>query len=53
MTCNRARSGSLGFEFFDELAVMVHAFLPLQLGEGGRASDGACAARVVRLRLET
>jgi len=30
---------SLGAEFFDELAVMVDTFRPLELGEGGRASD--------------
>ena len=30
---------SLGAEFFDELAVMVDTFRPLELGEGGRASE--------------
>jgi homogentisate 1,2-dioxygenase len=30
---------SLGVEFFDELAVMVDTFRPLELGEGGQASD--------------
>ena len=30
---------ALGKEFFDELAVMVDTFRPLQLGEGGRASE--------------
>jgi len=30
---------SLGAEFFDELAVMVDTFRPLELGEGGRAAD--------------
>jgi homogentisate 1,2-dioxygenase len=30
---------SIGVEFFDELAVMVDTFRPLELGEGGRASD--------------
>ncbi|MQY27502.1 Homogentisate 1,2-dioxygenase [Nocardia sp. RB56] len=30
---------SLGAEFFDELAVMVDTFRPLQLGEGGVAAD--------------
>jgi homogentisate 1,2-dioxygenase len=30
---------SLGVEFFDELAVMVDTFRPLELGEGGTASD--------------
>jgi homogentisate 1,2-dioxygenase len=30
---------SLGKEYFDELAVMVDTFRPLELGEGGRASD--------------
>ena len=30
---------SLGAESFDELAVMVDTFRPLELGEGGVASD--------------
>ena len=30
---------SIGAEYFDELAVMVDAFRPLELGEGGRACD--------------
>ncbi|MFI2629521.1 homogentisate 1,2-dioxygenase [Streptomyces collinus] len=30
---------SLGVEFFDELAVMVDTFRPLELGEGGQAVD--------------
>ncbi len=30
---------SIGVEYFDELAVMVDTFRPLELGEGGRASD--------------
>ena len=30
---------SLSVEYFDELAVMVDTFRPLQLGEGGRASE--------------
>lgn len=30
---------SLGAEFFDELAVMVDTFRPLEIGEGGHASD--------------
>jgi homogentisate 1,2-dioxygenase len=30
---------SIGAEFFDELAVMVDTFRPLELGEGGSASD--------------
>jgi homogentisate 1,2-dioxygenase len=30
---------SLGVEFFDELAVMVDTFRPLELGEGGQAAD--------------
>ena len=30
---------SLGAEYFDELAVMVDTFRPLELGEGGTASD--------------
>ncbi|HEX5534300.1 MAG TPA: homogentisate 1,2-dioxygenase domain-containing protein [Actinomycetales bacterium] len=32
---------SLGKEFFDELAVMVDTFRPLELGEGGLASEDA------------
>ncbi len=35
---------SLGVEFFDELAVMVDTFRPLELGEGGRASDDGAYA---------
>jgi homogentisate 1,2-dioxygenase len=30
---------SIGVEFFDELAVMVDTFRPLELGEGGQAVD--------------
>lgn len=30
---------SIGVDFFDELAVMVDTFRPLELGEGGRAVD--------------
>ncbi|WP_433868766.1 homogentisate 1,2-dioxygenase [Saccharopolyspora sp. CA-218241] len=30
---------SIGVEFFDELAVMVDTFRPLELGEGGRAAE--------------
>ena len=30
---------SIGVEYFDELAVMVDTFRPLELGEGGRACD--------------
>jgi homogentisate 1,2-dioxygenase len=30
---------SIGVEFFDELAVMVDTFRPLELGEGGQAAD--------------
>ncbi|MDT7553585.1 MAG: homogentisate 1,2-dioxygenase, partial [Pseudonocardiales bacterium] len=30
---------AIGAEFFDELAVMVDTFRPLDLGEGGRAVD--------------
>ena len=30
---------SLGAEYFDELAVMVDTFRPLELGEGGRAAE--------------
>jgi homogentisate 1,2-dioxygenase len=35
---------SLGAEFFDELAVMVDTFRPLELGEGGRAAEDAAYA---------
>jgi homogentisate 1,2-dioxygenase len=38
-----AVEASLGAEAFDELAVMVDTFRPLELGEGGVASDGAYA----------
>lgn len=34
-----AMERSIGAEFFDELAVMVDTFRPLELGEGGRAVD--------------
>jgi homogentisate 1,2-dioxygenase len=34
-----AVEGSLGAEFFDELAVMVDTFRPLALGEAGTATD--------------
>lgn len=34
-----AMERSLGAEFFDELAVMVDTFRPLELGEGARATD--------------
>ncbi|MGH3358453.1 MAG: homogentisate 1,2-dioxygenase [Nocardioidaceae bacterium] len=34
-----AIEGSLGAEYFDELAVMVDTFRPLDLGEAGTASD--------------
>ncbi len=34
-----AIEASLGAERFDELAVMVDTFRPLELGEGGRAGD--------------
>jgi homogentisate 1,2-dioxygenase len=30
---------SIGAEFFDELAVMVDTFRPLELGEGGQACE--------------
>ncbi|MGP4020734.1 homogentisate 1,2-dioxygenase [Saccharopolyspora sp. 5N708] len=30
---------SIGVDFFDELAVMVDTFRPLELGEGGRAAE--------------
>jgi homogentisate 1,2-dioxygenase len=34
-----AAEKSLGKEYFDELAVMVDTFRPLEIGEGGRAAD--------------
>ncbi|GAB2977875.1 homogentisate 1,2-dioxygenase domain-containing protein [Nocardioides montaniterrae] len=34
-----AYEASIGVDHFDELAVMVDTFRPLELGEGGRASD--------------
>ncbi len=34
-----AYEASVGVDHFDELAVMVDTFRPLELGEGGRASD--------------
>ena len=34
-----ASEASIGVEFFDETAVMVDTFRPLELGEGGRAVD--------------
>lgn len=34
-----ATEGSIGVEFFDELAVMVDTFRPLELGEAGLAVD--------------
>ena len=35
---------ALGKHYFDELAVMVDTFRPLEMGEGGRAvDDGAYA----------
>ncbi|HET6152995.1 MAG TPA: homogentisate 1,2-dioxygenase domain-containing protein, partial [Marmoricola sp.] len=34
-----AYEGSIGTEFFDELAVMVDTFRPLELGEAGKAVD--------------
>jgi homogentisate 1,2-dioxygenase len=34
-----AYEASVGVHYFDELAVMVDTFRPLQLGEGGRAAD--------------
>ena len=39
-----AIEASLGAERFDELAVMVDTFRPLELGEGGLASDDGAYA---------
>ena len=35
---------SIGIDYFDELAVMVDTFRPLELGEAGRASDDGAYA---------
>ncbi len=35
---------SIGVEYFDELAVMVDTFRPLEVGEGGRAADDGAYA---------
>lgn len=40
-----ASEASIGVEYFDELAVMVDTFRPLELGEGGRAVDDGIYAR--------
>ena len=34
-----AYENSVGIEYFDELAVMIDTFRPLEIGEAGRASD--------------
>jgi homogentisate 1,2-dioxygenase len=39
-----AIEASLGVEYFDELAVMVDTFRPLELGEGGQAAEDAAYA---------
>ncbi|MDQ3165449.1 MAG: homogentisate 1,2-dioxygenase [Actinomycetota bacterium] len=39
-----AIEAALGAEYFDELAVMVDTFRPLELGEGGLASDDGAYA---------
>ena len=39
-----ATEAALGKEYFDELAVMVDTFRPLELGEGGTASDDGAYA---------
>ena len=39
-----AVEASLGKDYFDELAVMVDTFRPLELGEGGRACDDGAYA---------
>ncbi|WP_109474778.1 homogentisate 1,2-dioxygenase [Ornithinimicrobium cavernae] len=40
-----ATEKSIGVDYFDELAVMVDTFRPLELGEGGRAVDDGLYAR--------
>ena len=42
-----ATEGSIGVERFDELAVMVDTFRPLELGEGGLAVDDGRLCHVV------
>ena len=39
-----AYEGSIGVEFFDELAVMVDTFRPLELGEGATAAEDSAYA---------
>ena len=39
-----AYEASIGKDFFDELAIMVDTFRPLELGEGARASDDGAYA---------
>jgi homogentisate 1,2-dioxygenase len=39
-----ATEGSIGVHYFDELAVMVDTFRPLELGEGGLAADDGAYA---------
>ena len=40
-----ATEKSIGVDYFDELAVMVDTFRPLELGEGGRAVDDGLYAQ--------
>ena len=40
-----ASEASIGVHYFDELAVMVDTFRPLELGEGGRAVDDGVYAQ--------
>ncbi|MGB3186783.1 MAG: homogentisate 1,2-dioxygenase domain-containing protein [Ornithinimicrobium sp.] len=40
-----ASEASIGMTYFDELAVMVDTFSPLELGEGGRAVDDGVYAK--------
>jgi homogentisate 1,2-dioxygenase len=39
-----ATEGSIGVDYFDELAVMVDTFRPLELGEAGLAADDGAYA---------
>jgi len=39
-----AAEAAIGKQYFDELAVMIDTFRPLELGEGGLASDDGAYA---------
>jgi homogentisate 1,2-dioxygenase len=48
-----ATEKSIGVEYFDELAVMVDTFKPLEIGEGGSAADDGAYAWSWNRGLET